>query len=898
MDHEKHFAFPADCEASAAVLDLMKKLICKQSIRIGSNGAHEIKEHEWFAGFPWDKIRECICILTIAKPPFIPELSGPEDTRYFEDEENESKKLNQKTVKKTKDYSGQGLPFVGYTYLQNLTPVVSLNGAAPTASVSTISTSSSSADKKRIEDLENQIKQLSKATTSDSLKADLETTSKRLESELLIKLQLEEQVAKFNTERIEAQSKIQQLKFEKENDLQERKELVAKVSELSNSLDKEIQSNHGLQDLNESKIKLEKLNLKLKADVESERATALLNIEMAAELGRAKALAELELEQIQRQLHSEQAAAASTKEANQILERKLQDQVQKSSQVEVEKSFLVQRETEFQAKLDSIELLLLDSTTKLDATNSLLLSVEREKALVSAELREASITLAELQLEKDELSISLSEKAKNGVQGSTEADNLRNELTLLEKKRADELTYNSKQRALIEFEFGEVSKKLASELAITKDLKAKLSATEKKVSDLEQSIQALSSTNQSFLLAATHHTAELNSIQLQLRETRSTLNITYLKSGSLEKANMMMTNEIEELKLKISKQISVNGDQEVKIKELETLLEMETKNRNLSEMNFKTSQAAKDALQLDLTRSLARINALKEEQTKYFQDLQAFENREMVLKAEISDLNAKNEQNHLIYDDDCKNFNSERESFNLRLAKIASQLEDSETLCKSLTRQLDKIQEFEGKQILKDSDSNSPSANKRFSKSASLEHFKSDSSSIKSSNTFASSLKPDSGSTKGLGSMVKGLKLKTFFKSSSSRDELTTTKHHSKIPEHYVSNDEVVFDSNSPRKLSASDSNSLMSAGKINKHISQVSVNSSHVDFRLLEYDFAEGLKGWIKVPKQGGKIKKGWKRVYALVKDYKIYIYEKEVSTDDANSKYIEVFDLRYICF
>lgn len=59
-------------------------------------------------------------------------------------------------------------------------------------------------------------------------------------------------------------------------------------------------------------------------------------------------------------------------------------------------------------------------------------------------------------------------------------------------------------------------------------------------------------------------------------------------------------------------------------------------------------------------------------------------------------------------------------------------------------------------------------------------------------------------------------------------------------------------------------------------------------------YDFSEGLKGWLKIPK-GGKVKKGWKKVYAIVQDYKIILYDKEKDADDDTVKPLDVFDLRY---
>lgn len=43
----------------------------------------------------------------------------------------------------------------------------------------------------------------------------------------------------------------------------------------------------------------------------------------------------------------------------------------------------------------------------------------------------------------------------------------------------------------------------------------------------------------------------------------------------------------------------------------------------------------------------------------------------------------------------------------------------------------------------------------------------------------------------------------------------------------------------------------------------------------------ADGLRGWVKVPK-GGKVKKGWKKIFLLVKEFKVYSYEsiEEIET------------------
>lgn len=122
MDHEKYFAYPDDITLSPDCKDLISKLICKQDSRLGQNGCSEIKSHPWFANVDWEHIRE-------TKAPFVPQLSGPEDTRYFADEDDESKKFSKKPLAKCKEYSGQSLPFIGYTYLKDATAQVQFGTA-------------------------------------------------------------------------------------------------------------------------------------------------------------------------------------------------------------------------------------------------------------------------------------------------------------------------------------------------------------------------------------------------------------------------------------------------------------------------------------------------------------------------------------------------------------------------------------------------------------------------------------------------------------------------------------------------------------------------------------------------------------------------------------------------
>lgn len=53
------------------------RLICSPDKRLGRETVTDIKKHPFFSKINWSHIRK-------HDPPFKPELSGPEDTSYFE----------------------------------------------------------------------------------------------------------------------------------------------------------------------------------------------------------------------------------------------------------------------------------------------------------------------------------------------------------------------------------------------------------------------------------------------------------------------------------------------------------------------------------------------------------------------------------------------------------------------------------------------------------------------------------------------------------------------------------------------------------------------------------------------------------------------------------------------
>ncbi|GAB4830548.1 hypothetical protein Ancab_020312 [Ancistrocladus abbreviatus] len=111
VNWKTHLKFPEEAKLSPEAKDLISKLLCSASQRLGSKGADEIKVHPWFNGIDWDRIYQM-------EAAFIPEVNDELDTQNFEKfEESEHRvQTSSKAGPWRKMLSSKDLNFVGYTY--------------------------------------------------------------------------------------------------------------------------------------------------------------------------------------------------------------------------------------------------------------------------------------------------------------------------------------------------------------------------------------------------------------------------------------------------------------------------------------------------------------------------------------------------------------------------------------------------------------------------------------------------------------------------------------------------------------------------------------------------------------------------------------------------------------
>uniref|UniRef100_A0A3Q2W599 non-specific serine/threonine protein kinase n=1 Tax=Haplochromis burtoni TaxID=8153 RepID=A0A3Q2W599_HAPBU len=110
MNHEERFQFPSHVtDVSEDAKDLIQGLLCSRDRRLGLNGISDFKSHPFFNGIDWDNIRS-------TGAPYIPEVSSPTDTSNFDVDDDVLKNPDIGPPVSHTGFTGQHLPFVGFTY--------------------------------------------------------------------------------------------------------------------------------------------------------------------------------------------------------------------------------------------------------------------------------------------------------------------------------------------------------------------------------------------------------------------------------------------------------------------------------------------------------------------------------------------------------------------------------------------------------------------------------------------------------------------------------------------------------------------------------------------------------------------------------------------------------------
>ncbi|KAM9219178.1 citron Rho-interacting kinase isoform 2-T2 [Leptosomus discolor] len=110
MNFQRFLKFPEDVKVSSDFLDLIQSLLCGQKERLDYEG---LCCHPFFSKIDWNSIRN-------SPPPFVPTLKSDDDTSNFDEPEKNSRVLSSTRQLNPAGFSGEDLPFVGFSFIKAL----------------------------------------------------------------------------------------------------------------------------------------------------------------------------------------------------------------------------------------------------------------------------------------------------------------------------------------------------------------------------------------------------------------------------------------------------------------------------------------------------------------------------------------------------------------------------------------------------------------------------------------------------------------------------------------------------------------------------------------------------------------------------------------------------------
>ncbi|XP_065273823.1 citron Rho-interacting kinase isoform X1 [Emys orbicularis] len=110
MNFQRFLKFPEDVKVSNEFLDLVQSLLCGLKERLDYEG---LCCHPFFSKIDWKNIRN-------TPPPFVPTLRSDDDTSNFDEPEKNSRVLSSPRQLNPAGFSGEDLPFVGFSFIKAL----------------------------------------------------------------------------------------------------------------------------------------------------------------------------------------------------------------------------------------------------------------------------------------------------------------------------------------------------------------------------------------------------------------------------------------------------------------------------------------------------------------------------------------------------------------------------------------------------------------------------------------------------------------------------------------------------------------------------------------------------------------------------------------------------------
>ncbi|XP_044537387.1 rho-associated protein kinase 1-like [Gracilinanus agilis] len=289
MNHSDALTFPEDNSLSEEAKHLIRAFITDRKVRLGRNGVEEIKGHLFFKNdeWAWETLRDTVA-------PIIPDLSSDIDTSHFDDIEKSKKKVELVTL--PRDFVGNQLPFVGFSYHSD-PRYLSASSANPNDDNRT----ATNVDKTLQETLQNTIDKLEEQLSNEiQLKEEIEqkcNTSnikldqimKELDEEGNRRKKLKSALSRIEKEKMLLQHRINEFQRKMERENKKRRTAENEVSMLKDKLDdlKKISQNSQMAQLQKQ---LEAAHVLLRTELDTEIRLKKSNVELKKSVSKLESL--------------------------------------------------------------------------------------------------------------------------------------------------------------------------------------------------------------------------------------------------------------------------------------------------------------------------------------------------------------------------------------------------------------------------------------------------------------------------------------------------------------------------------------------------------------------------------------------------------------------------------
>lgn len=109
LQWKRTFVIPPEANLSPAATDILRKLIADADVRLGRNGAEEIKKHPFFDGLDWSSIRGM-------RAPYVPQVSSEISNENFDKFDEDEPFFGGGDKKRGAVSRKLDMNFIGYTY--------------------------------------------------------------------------------------------------------------------------------------------------------------------------------------------------------------------------------------------------------------------------------------------------------------------------------------------------------------------------------------------------------------------------------------------------------------------------------------------------------------------------------------------------------------------------------------------------------------------------------------------------------------------------------------------------------------------------------------------------------------------------------------------------------------